>query len=187
MIKYNDYYFHGCGGFLGNKNASFKLLKIYETGEIKTHSDLVYLCDTSKPKVKVNDKYLKSAFDTLIKCAPSLAIKKDNLEVVTPISYEPHNSYDEVWCEKSIPVSLVEFITFPIASYSDIKLLYSNLYENQNIINNYYMDLQLYEYQIRTMRNLYPQIPIINLYTGQYIDEERIKELISVLEKEKSQ
>lgn len=200
MIKYNDYYFHGTDGFLGSFCSDKNLLRIYKSGKIipshqlvsfYTGMDEICLCDPSKQRIKIDNNYLKRGFDLFIKCGPALAIKKENLDVITPkfAAYHPdffHTTtdlYDEVRYNGVIPTSKVEFVTFPIINYNQINEVRCNPY-NGFVSNDNLKNLEIYKYEIEQMKKHFKNVPLINLFTGQYIDITHIDKLISVFSKQ---
>lgn len=176
-MKLKDYYLHGTAGIYGKYYKLHTILLVLKDQELRTrksmgddapnpffNNDEICLCD---PRIKLNyfnkDKFF-SAYKVFIERAPSLVLRRDlevfRPEIITKKDKEyigSSNMYDEVRHKGNIPMSYLEAITYPISTEEDTD------------------KLDTFGDQILYIENRYPNIPLIDLSTGEPIDLETVK------------
>lgn len=187
MMSLDNYYMHATGGYQGKHNQESRIIDILKDGKIKhtQEQDYICLCDPSKKEVlydKDGFPLLSSFFDFVL-CSPSLVFNR-NIKVIEPKYHLDKDKteeyfadmYDEVRMYEDLPLTNLEFITFPLFEIVGG----NNLVMDEIIINQ----LEVFKDNIQVISKDFTTVPIKNIMTGSNINNEVIQEHIIKVKKQ---
>lgn len=198
LDQYKDFYLHGTGGMFGCRisycgfGPQYSIVNfIIKSKRIKnTNNDPNSLTPKGEislvdPSLTVSSLHFRKSFINFCMYAPSIVIKKNNLNVYRPM-YDPSPSYgstdfiDEVRSTHEIESKEFKFITYPFEFLLEAQACqlecgeeYGNF--SELLIANY----ESYEYMSKTC-----DLPIKDLFSQKEINKEEVKEKAKVLKLE---